>query len=115
MRTDSLHTGIAVGLGAALGALARYALTLLTTDGSPQAAVLVLAINMAGCFAMGRFKPGPFWGMGFLGGFTTYSAVALGALDFSLAGATIFILVTFTACVASWLAGDAASGGARRG
>lgn len=115
MRTDSLHTGIAVGFGAALGALARYALTLLTTDGSPQAVVLILAINMAGCFAMGLVKPGPFWGMGFLGGFTTYSAVALGALDFSLGGAAIFIVVTFTACIASWLAGDAASGGARRG
>lgn len=114
VRSESLHTGIAVGLGAALGALARYALTLLTTDGSPQAVVMILAINMAGCFAMGLLKPGPFWGMGFLGGFTTYSAVALGALDFSLGGAVIFIVVTFIACVASWLAGDAASGGARR-
>lgn len=115
VRTDSLHTGVAVGLGAALGALARYSLTLFTASGSPQAVVMILAINMVGCFAMGYFKPGPFWGMGFLGGFTTYSAVALGALDFSLGGAAIFIVVTFTACVASWLAGDVASGGGRRG
>lgn len=75
---------------------------------------MILAINMAGCFALGRLKPGPFWGMGLLGGFTTYSAVALGALDFSMVGAAIFLLVTFTACVASWLAGDAAAEGARR-
>lgn len=95
-----------MGAGAALGATARHALTLFTAAGTPQALVLILALNMAGCFAMGYFKPGPFWGMGVLGGFTTYSAIAATALDFSMLGAFIYVVVVFVACIASWLAGD---------
>lgn len=91
-----------MGAGAAIGAVARH---ILMTIG-PQGAGMLLAVNVLGCFAMGLVRPGPFWGAGVLGGFTTYSAVALTALGYSLPGAFIFLTVTFAACIAAWLAGD---------
>ncbi|MCI0383458.1 CrcB family protein [Streptomyces sp. CNQ085] len=85
----------AVAAGGALGACARYALTLpwpAAPGGLPWA---VLAVNTAGCALIGVLmallgKPGgawarhpltrPFLGTGVLGGFTTFSVYALDAV-----------------------------------
>ena len=107
MQTDSFNAGVIVGLGAALGACARHVLTVSAGTGDTTAIVAMLAVNLIGCFAMGYFKPGPFWGAGFLGGFTSYSAVAAAALSFTLIGAMFYILATFALCIAAWIAGDA--------
>ncbi|SDD65989.1 fluoride efflux transporter CrcB [Actinokineospora iranica] len=79
-------TVAAVALGGVLGALARYGLGLLwpaRPTGFPWA---TLAINVAGCLAMGCLIVAvtevwaahrlarPFLGTGLLGGFTTFSA-----------------------------------------
>lgn len=81
---------IAIGLGGAVGALARYVLssqiTHLTGPGFPWG---ILIVNVAGCFIMGviaevgalHWSPTPemraFLTTGILGGFTTFSAFAL--------------------------------------
>ena len=52
---------------------------LYAAPGSTAALALAFAVNIAGCFAMGLYKPGPLWGAGFLGGFTTFSTFSLDA------------------------------------
>lgn len=84
--------------------------TLYAGSGDTSAIIAMLVVNMLGCAAMGYFKPGLFWGTGFLGGFTSYSIVAATALEFTMLGALIYMLITFTACIASWLSGDALRG-----
>ncbi len=79
-----------VGVGGALGAMARYGASSLFPPTFPWA---TLAINIAGSFLMGvlaaalaKFLPGwqaearLFVGVGILGGFTTFSAFSLDAV-----------------------------------
>jgi fluoride exporter len=80
----SLPTVVLVALGGALGSTTRYAAGLGCTRwlgaGYPYGTLLV---NVLGCFLMGLAFAGlkPEWrplvGVGFLGGFTTFSAFAL--------------------------------------
>lgn len=83
-----------VGLGAGLGAVVRSLLAI-----TPWA---VVGINVLGSFLMGFIRPGKFWGTGFLGGFTSYSAYALavnqGAIDIAIA--------TVIGCVGAYLLGS---------
>ncbi|WP_290276799.1 fluoride efflux transporter family protein [Corynebacterium faecale] len=97
-----LSEGLAVGTGASLGACARLALMVWLGAGLWP----ILAINVAGSFFMGRFKPGPFWGTGFLGGFTTFSAFAVVLIDAPLPHAAFYLTATVMGCTAAWLAGD---------
>ncbi|AKK11785.1 putative membrane protein [Corynebacterium uterequi] len=60
-------------MGAALGALARW-LVGLALGG---ALATTLLINVVGCVAIGYVRPGPFWGTGVLGGFTSMSTFAV--------------------------------------
>ncbi|ALC06664.1 hypothetical protein CDES_11500 [Corynebacterium deserti GIMN1.010] len=89
-----LLQGFSVGAGAALGVCARLALTLLLGD----AAWPILAINVVGAFAMGWARPNAFWGTGFLGGFTTFSAMMLNDAS--------FYLFTAIGCISAWFLGD---------
>lgn len=83
------------GCGAGIGAAARYAFLAL---GGPAVWVTV-AINMLGCFLMGRLRPGLFWGTGVMGGFTTFSA-------FELSRAPIAMAVTVIVCLSAWHVGN---------
>ncbi len=96
-----------MALGAGLGAVLRYLLLMPAAAGSGMEIALVLALNAIGCAAMGWFRPGPFWGMGVLGGFTTFSAVTLAAATTSAIGALAILVVSFATCVGAWLAADA--------
>lgn len=101
-----LNEALLVGLGAALGALLRAALVAVI----PGSAILVtLGINAAGSFAMGYFKPGPFFGTGALGGFTTFSAMTVAAATSSAIWALGIIALSFIVCVGAWLLADATS------
>lgn len=92
---------MAVGLGAALGALLRWALT--ETIGPDL--WLTLAINAAGCAALGYFRPGPFWGAGVLGGFTTMSSYALLTAQSPAPLAAAYTVLTAGLCLAGVLLG----------
>lgn len=87
-----------MGVGGALGAVARY---LIVSAAQPMPATL--AINLAGAFVLGLVTArlaghvNLFLGTGMLGGFTTYSAFAVGAvqlLDHSPAAALAYVLAT---------------------
>lgn len=117
---------IAIGLGGALGAMARHgvgvaAMRLL----GPNFPWGTLAVNIAGCFAMGLFiawlaarEPHPallrsFAATGVLGGFTTFSAFALEAMtlwrDRSLTIAGLYVLASVAMSIAALAAGLAAA------
>ena len=88
-----LHPALLLGsiaAGGVLGSEARYALTLAAPDPVGAVPWTTLAINVTGCLVMGllmvvvrRYRGRlpllrPFAGVGVLGGFTTFSAYAVG-------------------------------------
>ena len=105
----SIQTGLTVALGAGLGAVARYLVLVWVSPDTPEALALFVtfAVNLTACFAMGLFRPGPFWGVGFLGGFSTLSAIALTAIIRSPAWAGFIVVLSLCTATLAWLAGDA--------
>ncbi|QTH60871.1 fluoride efflux transporter family protein [Corynebacterium hindlerae] len=85
-----------VGCGAGIGAVARFALT----QALGPVVWVTIAINVLGCFLMGRLRPGLFWGTGVLGGFTTFSAFAFSRDPSAMA-------ITVIGSVAAWQVGNA--------
>ncbi len=98
----NIWEGVVVGAGAALGACTRLALTLLLGAGLWS----VLSLNVGGAFLMGRYRPGPFLGTGFLGGFTTFSAFAVLLTEIPVIQGVLYIVVTVAGCTLAWLFGD---------
>lgn len=107
-----------VGLGGAIGSLARYAayrLWPMTPGGFP---VPTITVNLLGSFAIGLLymyiaargvsaeNARLFWMAGVLGGFTTYSAFALetALLGISLT-AVLYIGATVVGCLLAAIAG----------
>ena len=109
MQFDDLTTGLSVALGAGLGAVARYLVLIWVSPTTPEALALTVtsAVNLVACFSMGLFQPGPFWGVGFLGGFSTLSAVSLTAVSDSPVWAGFIIVLSLTTATLAWMAGDA--------
>ena len=106
MQGNTFREALLVGLGAALGALLRAALLAVAPG---PAAIATLAVNGVGAFTMGYFKPGVFLGTGFLGGFTTFSAMAVAAVHGSAIFALGLVITSFIVCVGAWLLADAVS------
>lgn len=87
-RTD-LRTVALVGIGGAAGTLTRYALGRLASVAAGTFPTTTFAINVTGAFVLGlllgtlaRTRPSdrvwrPLLGVGFLGGYTTFSTFAL--------------------------------------
>ena len=98
---------LAIGFGASFGALARFAFTPLIAPEPPSEIVIIFIINAIGCFLMGLFDPGPFWGRGMIGGFTTFSAVSFLAMQSSAFIAFIYMVSTMLVALAAWELGDA--------
>ncbi|HYY10809.1 MAG TPA: CrcB family protein [Kineosporiaceae bacterium] len=111
----------AVALGGVVGSEARYALTVAFPDGD-GVPWTTFAVNVLGCLAIGVLMAGvrrrwgvrrpllrPFAGVGVLGGFTTFSAYAVGVerlLDAGrLAPALAYVVLTPVAAVAAAAAG----------
>lgn len=99
---QNLREGLSVGVGAALGACTRLGLTMALGAGLWP----VLGINILGSFLMGRYRPGPFWGTGYLGGFTTFSAFAVLLTEHPPLYWPLHILLAVAGCTAAWLVGD---------
>lgn len=96
-----LATAGLIASGAALGAISRWILAHII-PGMPG----LLLTNVLGCYLMGRLKPGPWGGTGFLGGFTSFgSFIALSAAHNAIIAAA-YIIITVTTCVGAWIAGD---------
>lgn len=96
-----LRDAALTGLGAALGAVARFAL-----DG----VLPLLGVNVVGAFLMGRLRPGVFWGRGVLGGFTSFSTFAYLTTDLPLPEAAGYVAATLFGCMAAWWLGDVLAG-----
>lgn len=80
-------TLLLVAVGGAAGAASRYGVDLLVPDGPGGLPLGTLLVNLVGCLLLGVLvgaRPDdpvlrPLLGTGFLGGFTTFSALALQA------------------------------------
>ncbi|AMO92184.1 crcB-like family protein [Corynebacterium simulans] len=66
----------------------------------------LLLINVLGSALMGYFKPGPFWGTGVLGGFTSFATFAFLTSSVTAAQAGCYVLATVVGCVMAYLLGD---------
>ena len=103
---DTFRTALTVGLGAGLGAVLRHLVVLYgAAPGTTAALALTFAVNIAGCFAMGLWRPGPLWGAGFLGGFTTFSAVSVAAMQSDAIVALVIVALSFATSIVSYLLG----------
>jgi len=89
-----------------MGAVVRHLVVLYgAAPGTTAALALTFAVNIAGCFAMGLYKPGPLWGAGFLGGFTTFSAVSVAAMQSDAIVALVIVALSFATSIVAYLLG----------
>jgi CrcB protein len=112
----------AAAVGGVLGSEARYGLTLAFPDAARGVPWTTFAVNVLGCLAIGVLMVAvrrwggrrpllrPFAGVGVLGGFTTFSAYAVGverllAADSALP-AVAYLVLTPVAAVAAAFAGQ---------
>lgn len=118
---------VAIAVGGALGALGRYGLTVLwphAIGGFPWATVV---INVSGCLLIGclmvlvdeigvRRLVRPFFGVGVLGGFTTFSSYVLDVQQLLSAGAVaralLYLVGTVLAALLAVLVGQSATNAA---
>lgn len=119
-----------VGLGGALGALARWGIDLLADHRGHAPPIATIVINVIGCALMGllvayvlshpRRHPlwRPFLGVGLLGGFTTFSGFAADIrallLDGDTVPATAYLLASVLGCLLALWAGYIAGRALRR-
>lgn len=119
------HLWIAIGLGGAIGAMARHGVGLVALRAlGPNFPWGTVTVNVAGGFAMGLFiawlaarEPHSavlrsFVAVGLLGGFTTFSAFALEAVtlwrDRSAGVAALYVGASVALSIGALLAGMAA-------
>ena len=112
----------AIALGGVLGSEARYALTLELPDAHSGLPWTTFAVNVLGCLGIGVLMVAvqrwgasrpllrPFAGVGVLGGFTTFSAYAVGVDGLFAASraapAVAYLVLTPVCAVAAALAGQ---------
>ena len=110
----------AVAVGGVIGSLGRYAVGLGLPHGSGDFPWATVLVNVSGAFAMGLLvaflvaRPGahplarPFLGVGVLGGWTTFSALAIDVVQL---GAADEVQVLIAYVTATFLVGTLAVGG----
>ena len=112
---------LAISAGGVLGALARYGIGLAWSHdprGFPWATWL---INVTGCLLIGvltvlivRLRPGqrlihPFWGVGVLGGYTTFSTASVDTLRVAPGTGLSYLALTLIGALLAVWAGTAAT------
>jgi len=117
---------MAVAVGGALGALARYGVTVLWPHAGAAFPWATFVVNVSGCLLIGclmvrvdqvgarRRLLRPFFGVGVLGGFTTFSTYVLDVLQLLSVGAAAQALLdlagtVLAALLAVWV-GQSATG-----
>lgn len=109
-------TALLVALGAAVGAPLRYALAT-TLDGRMLFPTGTLLVNVAGSALFGAFAALSLgdagWallGVGFCGGFTSFSSFAVQSVERSGRAATAYVVATTVlsvgACALGWMLGS---------
>ena len=117
-----MSTTLLIGAGGALGAMARYLLSSWITQVlGTQFPWGILCVNIAGCLAMGLVaglgaqmiqmsdEMKMFLATGILGGFTTFSAFSLDAVQLAERGAmtdaALYVIASVAGSIAALLAG----------
>jgi fluoride exporter len=119
----SLAVILVIALGGALGTLARFLLDTTFAEGSSHFPTVTLVINLSGSLAIGFLVPlveklsarhplvRPFLIVGILGGWTTYSALAVSAITLMQGGhetsSLLYLAATFIGGTALVLLGNA--------
>jgi fluoride exporter len=112
-----------IALGGALGTLARFFLDTAFVNGSSHFPTVTLVVNLSGSLAIGLLIPmvekwaprqpllRPFLVVGILGGWTTYSALAVGAITLLQNGqgalSLLYLAATLVGGAALVVLGDA--------
>ncbi len=119
----SLTVLLVIAVGGALGTVARFLLDSAFVEGSGHFPTVTLVVNLSGSLAIGLLIPlvekwtprqpllRPFVVVGILGGWTTYSALAVGAITLLQHGraglSLLYLAVTLLGGTALVLVGDA--------
>jgi CrcB protein len=108
----SVGVVLAIAFGGALGTLARFFLDTTFVEGPGHFPTVTLLINLSGSLAIGILVPlvarwmprqpllGPFLVVGILGGWTTYSALAVSAITLLQGGHIAASVLYLTATLA---------------
>lgn len=108
---------LVIAAGGALGSLARYGLSLAVPHAAGEVPVATLLANVAGCLLIGVLmatitessRPHrllrPFFGIGLLGGFTTFSTYAVEVLQSEPVLAVLYAAATVLLALAATAAG----------
>jgi CrcB protein len=108
---------LVIAAGGALGSLARYGLSLAIPHGAGQFPVATLLVNVVGCLLIGGLmatitessRPHrllrPFFGIGLLGGFTTFSTYAVEVLQSDPVVAVLYATATVLLALVATAAG----------
>nr|WP_211277774.1 CrcB family protein [Couchioplanes caeruleus] len=116
-----------VSAGGVLGALVRHGLAVAWPHEPAGFAWATWTVNVTGCLLIGvlmvlirRFRPEqrlirPFWGVGVLGGYTTFSTATVDVLQAAPGTALVYLAATLTGALAAvWLGTALAEAAVRR-
>ncbi|MBI87589.1 MAG: fluoride efflux transporter CrcB [Euryarchaeota archaeon] len=109
-----MHPALLVGLGGALGSVARWGVSeFFPTSSDAEVPWATIAVNLLGAFLMGAILASAiqtetilFLGTGLLGGFTTMSTFGVETVRLiqaeSTTAATVYVLLNLLAPLAAW-------------
>ena len=109
-----MHPAALVGLGGAIGSIARWGVAEAMPSGTGEVPWATIAVNLSGAFLLGALMAASlqtesllFLGTGLLGGFTTMSTFGVETVglikDDSAAVAALYVVLNLLAPVTAWL------------
>lgn len=109
-----MHPAALVGLGGAIGSIARWGVAEAMPSGTGEVPWATIAVNLSGAFLLGALMAASlqtetllFVGTGLLGGFTTMSTFGVETVsllkDDSTASAAVYVGLNLLAPITAWL------------
>ena len=109
-----MHPAALVGLGGAIGSIARWGIAEAMPPGTGEVPWATIAVNLSGAFLLGALMAASlqtetllFLGTGLLGGFTTMSTFGVETVsllkDDSTTAAALYVALNLLAPIAAWL------------